>query len=137
MKIVDKRKRSKSYLEIFLPGEVNALLQVSHPNIIGVLEIVETSHHCFFAMELAENGTLADYMNVKRRMAESEARHFFQQMCDAVAYCHSLQIVHRDLKMANIFLTSSMDVKIGGKHFYFTALVHWFACVPMGTCIQT
>ena len=58
------------------------------------------------------------YMSAKGRFPEGEARFFLKQICEGVAYCHSLDIAHRDLKCANIFLSKSMDVKIGGMHMH-------------------
>lgn len=88
---------------------------VRHSNIISVFELIETEKHAFFMLELAENGDLLDYINTRRCLPEPEARHIFKQMAGAIAYCHSLNIVHRDLKCENIMLSKDMDVKIGGK----------------------
>ena len=87
----------------------------SHPNILDIYQIVETDEKCFNAYELAENGTLMEYMNLRVRLPEQEARFIFRQMCEGLSYCHSLGISHRDLKMENVFFTKHMDIKIGGK----------------------
>ena len=118
LKVINKKQMSESYLTHFLPHEIEVLLRVSHPSIMAVLEIVETPLHCFFALELAENGTLLNYANAKGRFPEGEACFLLKQICEGVAYCHSLDIAHRDLKCANIFLSKSMDVKIGDMHVH-------------------
>lgn len=87
---------------------------IKHPNIIRVYELIETEKHAFFMLELAENGDLLDYINARRYLPEPEARHIFKQMAGAIAYCHSQEIVHRDLKCENIMLNRDMEVKIGG-----------------------
>lgn len=92
------------------------LQQIRHENIIQTYEIVETERHAFFMLELAANGDLLDYINARRFLHEPEARHIFMQMGSAIAYCHALGIVHRDLKCENIMLSKDMDVKIGGKY---------------------
>jgi len=48
-------------------------------------------------------------------MNEKEARKKFKQIVAAVAYCHSRQVVHRDLKAENLLLDSSLNIKIAGK----------------------
>jgi len=48
-------------------------------------------------------------------MAEREARVKFKQMVAAVYYCHSRNIVHRDLKAENLLLDSVKNIKIVGK----------------------
>ena len=51
----------------------------------------------------------------KRRKAvtEPEARYFLQQICLGVKHLHDQKIIHRDLKLGNLFLNDNMEVKIG------------------------
>ncbi len=39
-------------------------------------------------------------------------------MCEAVSYCHSLGIAHRDIKLENVFFDKNMDIKVGGKLYF-------------------
>lgn len=115
IKNLNKKQASDDYLTKFLPREIAILQQVSHPNIINILQIIETELRCFFMLEIAENGDLLDYINTRRYLPEPEARFVFGQMTQAIAFCHERDIVHRDLKCENIMLNRSMDVKVGGK----------------------
>ena len=112
---MNKKQASEDYLTKFLPREIAILQQVSQPNIINILQIIETELRCFFMLEIAENGDLLDYINTRRYLPESEARFVFEQMTQAIGFCHERDIVHRDLKCENVMLSRSMDVKIGGK----------------------
>ena len=49
----------------------------------------------------------------KRRKAvtDPEARYFTMQVCKAVDYLHDKRIIHRDLKLGNLFLNEEMMVK--------------------------
>jgi len=51
----------------------------------------------------------------KRRKAitEPEARYYMMQLLKGCQYLHDNRIIHRDLKLGNIFLNDEMDVKIG------------------------
>jgi polo-like kinase 1 len=51
----------------------------------------------------------------KRRKAitEPEARYFLRQIVDACIYLHSRNIIHRDLKLSNVFINDKMDIKVG------------------------
>lgn len=106
---------TKEYLSKFLPREIEILQRIQHPNIVQVFQIIETEKKAFLMLELAENGDLLDYINSRRHLHEPEARFIFRQMSSGIAYCHSLDIIHRDLKCENIMLSRDMDVKIGGK----------------------
>jgi len=112
---MNKRKLDREDAKKFLPREISTLQKISHPNIISIFQIVETERHCFIALEIAENGDLLDYYNSRGHLPEEEARHIFQQMCQAISYVRSLGIAHRDIKLENVFLDKHMDVKLGGE----------------------
>ena len=78
--------------------------------------MIETDKQVYFMMELAENGDLLDYINSRRILSEPEARFVLRSIASGIAYCHSKDIVHRDLKCENLMLTREMDVKIGGSY---------------------
>ena len=67
-------------------------------------------------LEIAENGDLLDYINARGHIPETEARYIFKQMTSAIAYCHSINVAHRDLKCENIMIDKDMQVKIGGEN---------------------
>eukprot|EP01018_Ginkgo_biloba_P010696 Gb_40441 [translate_table: standard] len=46
------------------------------------------------------------------RLSENESRRYFQQLIDAVNYCHSKGVYHRDLKPENLLLDSQGNLKI-------------------------
>jgi serine/threonine protein kinase len=46
------------------------------------------------------------------RLKEDQARKYFQQLIDAVDYCHSRGVYHRDLKPENLLLDSAGNLKI-------------------------
>ncbi|WVZ82996.1 hypothetical protein U9M48_030189 [Paspalum notatum var. saurae] len=85
-----------------------------HPHIIRLLEAAFTNDHAFIVMELAEWGQLYDHVVTQAggRLPEAEARRMFRQLVSAVLYCHRSLVVHRDLKMENVLLTSQGDVKL-------------------------
>lgn len=51
----------------------------------------------------------------KRRKAlgEPEARYFLKQIVEACVYLHGRNIIHRDLKLSNVFINEKMEVKVG------------------------
>lgn len=71
------------------------------------------SHGSNFYQDCLYN--FADHLVAHGRMNEREARKKFKQIIAAVSYCHSRQIVHRDLKAENLLLDASLNIKIAGK----------------------
>lgn len=49
----------------------------------------------------------------RRRLSEPETQYYMLQLLDALRYLHSKRVIHRDLKLGNLFLTSDMVMKIG------------------------
>ena len=46
-------------------------------------------------------------------MTEPEARFFVKQIVTACDYLHKNRIIHRDLKLGNLFLNDELEIKIG------------------------
>lgn len=49
----------------------------------------------------------------RRAITEPEARYFLYQVVDACKYLHKVRVIHRDLKLGNLFLNDDMELKIG------------------------
>lgn len=75
-------------------------------------EVIDTPSDLFMVMEYAPGGELFDYIVLKTRLNESEARRIFQQIVSGVEYCHNNMICHRDLKPENVLLDANLNVKI-------------------------
>lgn len=63
-------------------------------------------------MQHAENGSILDLIHKEKRLPEPRACHLFRQILSAVAYCHSQEVAHRDLKCENILLDEKFNVKL-------------------------
>lgn len=59
------------------------------------------------------NQSLNDLLRRRRRYTEPEARFLVMQLVGACHYMHTHQVIHRDLKLGNIFLDRDMNVKVG------------------------
>ena len=90
-------------------NEVKILQSVSHPNVINLVDVIDTPDYLYIVLELAEGGELFDKIIEKTRFNESEAKLHFYQMASAIQYLHSKNICHRDLKPENILLCSQDD----------------------------
>ena len=66
-----------------------------------------------FVMELCSAGDLFSHIKKRRRLKEPHAKYFMAQILKGLAALHKLNILHRDIKLENIMLTVTGDVKIG------------------------
>ncbi|CAO3640827.1 unnamed protein product [Mucor hiemalis] len=92
--------------------EIHHHRQLDHPNIVSLYEILTTETSIFIVSEHCPHGDLLDALTRKKSFSEGEAKTWFIQLVNAVQYCHSLGIIHRDLKLENILLDENDHVKI-------------------------
>ncbi|EDM29215.1 serine/threonine-protein kinase [Lentisphaera araneosa HTCC2155] len=85
--------------------------QLDHPNIINIHEIgINTENIPFFTMDLQTEDSLEHILRRLKNKDESYLRRFprkvlidfFIKICDAIAYAHSINILHLDIKPANV-----------------------------------
>lgn len=117
VKIIPRHLAPREYVQHFLPRELAIIAKLQHPNIVRVYDILEIKQKVFVVMELATQGDLLLKITRDGRFSESKAFHYFEQICDAVAYLHKQNIVHRDLKCENILLSPKRQVKLADFSF--------------------
>jgi tRNA A-37 threonylcarbamoyl transferase component Bud32 len=93
--------------------EVAILKQIKHRNIVCMKEHFDTQNHFIFVMELCAGGDLLNYVRKRRKLNENTAKVVFKQILEGLHYCHSNNVLHRDIKLDNILLDSRGEVKIG------------------------
>ncbi|KAJ3367288.1 hypothetical protein GGF31_007631 [Allomyces arbusculus] len=102
----DDEKRLK------LQREIDILHSVVHQSIVRLFDVVETDDLIGLVIEYASGGELFDYILANRCLPEDEARRLFAQLVEGVHYMHSKNVVHRDLKLENLLLSSTKDLVI-------------------------
>lgn len=117
VKIIPRHLAPREYVQHFLPRELAIIAKLQHPNIVRVYDILEIKQKVFVVMELATQGDLLLKITRDGRFSESKAFHYFEQICDAVAYLHKQNVVHRDLKCENILLSPKRQVKLADFSF--------------------
>ncbi|KAK1882533.1 MAP/microtubule affinity-regulating kinase 4 [Dissostichus eleginoides] len=111
IKIIDKTQLNPTSLQKLF-REVRIMKGLNHPNIVQLFEVIETDKTLYLIMEFASGGEVFDYLVSHGRMKEVEARAKFRQIVSAVNYCHTKNIVHRDLKAENLLLDADANIKI-------------------------
>ncbi|CAM9947140.1 unnamed protein product [Ectocarpus sp. 12 AP-2014] len=98
--------------------EATLLERLSHPNIVGFWDSFfhgSSEGLLCIIMDYAEGGDLGDYlMKQNGRLRDEELIcDWFVQMTSALRYIHEKNVLHRDLKPMNVFLTGSGTIKLG------------------------
>jgi formylglycine-generating enzyme required for sulfatase activity/tRNA A-37 threonylcarbamoyl transferase component Bud32 len=88
--------------------EARAAAQLRHPNLVAVYESGEVDGRLYIASEYVEGQALSEVLERARKTKKptlaAPATAWVRQLADALAYAHSQQIVHRDVKPDNILI---------------------------------
>ncbi|KDN52887.1 Pkinase-domain-containing protein [Tilletiaria anomala UBC 951] len=106
---VSSSKRNKSKLL----AELKIHKSMKHKHIVRFLDQFEDEENVYFRLELCANGSMNDVVKRRGRYSEPESRYLMTQILTGCQHMHLNSVIHRDLKLGNIFLDASMNVKIG------------------------
>ncbi|KAK4058217.1 Serine/threonine-protein kinase [Microbotryomycetes sp. JL221] len=98
--------------EIRTMREGSLCLLLHHPYICGMKSMVLYPNHYYMVTEYVNGGQMLDYIISHGRLRERSARKFARQIGSALEYCHANSVVHRDLKIENILISKTGNIKI-------------------------
>ncbi|KAM4590528.1 serine/threonine-protein kinase DCLK1-like isoform 2-T2 [Fundulus diaphanus] len=107
LKIISKDKCKGK--EQMIQSEVSILRRVKHPNIVLLIEEMDTRSDLYLVMELVKGGDLFDAIMSSNRYTERDASCMLFNLASAIKYLHSLNIVHRDIKPENLLVYEHHD----------------------------
>ena len=108
----EERERADASKEVRTAREAAIVTLVDHPYICGMRDVQRTNYHWYMLFEYVNGGQMLDYIISHGRLKEKQARKFGRQIASALDYCHKNSIVHRDLKIENILISKTGDIKI-------------------------
>ena len=106
------RERADHSKEVRTAREAAIVTLLNHPYVCAMRDVVRTNYHWYMLFEYVNGGQMLDYIISHGRLKEKQARKFGRQIASALDYCHRNSIVHRDLKIENILISKTGDIKI-------------------------
>ena len=98
-------------------SECKILATLRHPNVVEFIDSFLEDHALHLVTQYCELGDLARVIKKNKKKGryfeEEQIVDWFIQIAMAVDHIHSKNIMHRDLKTANVFLTRTMVIKLG------------------------
>ncbi|KAH7056076.1 kinase-like domain-containing protein, partial [Linnemannia elongata] len=109
--LISDQKNGRFAAKLF--AEIKIHQDRTHKNIVKYYHCFEDDNFVYLVLELCESKTLMELIKRRKRLTEPEVRYYVKQIVAGCAYLHEEKIIHRDLKLGNIFLTKDLQVRIG------------------------
>ena len=87
--------------------EAVAAANLQHPNIVTIHAVGEVNGYYYIVMELLEGAPLDKWLAGRGPLPLAQAQHILRQLAAALDYAHQRQLVHRDVKPANVMLAAN------------------------------
>jgi serine/threonine protein kinase len=84
--------------------EATVLARLNHPHLVGVTDFFQEGRNVYLVMQFVEGMSLSDIISRDGAIREDQVLIWATQLLDALAYCHSQGIIHRDIKPQNIII---------------------------------
>lgn len=95
----------------FMDREVHLLSSLTHPHLVSLLQVHESSDEVFLVLERCEQELFA-YLEDNGPLSEKQVQLVMRQLLSVTAYLHSKGIVHRDIKPENLLLVTRNDLSV-------------------------
>ena len=89
--------------------EIKAAGRLNHPNIVTIYDVGKTDNMAYMAMEFIDGCELKDLLKAGLPLPIDVALNIIAQAAEGLAFAHSRDIIHRDVKPANIMLLENEE----------------------------
>ncbi|KAK1885685.1 Serine/threonine-protein kinase PLK1 [Dissostichus eleginoides] len=117
-KIVPKSLILKQHQREKMTSEIAIHKSLNHANVVGFHGFFEDDDFVFVVLEICRRRSLLELHKRRKAVTEPEARYYMTQLLKGVHYLHNNRVIHRDLKLGNIFLNDDMELKIAPTEMY-------------------
>jgi polo-like kinase 1 len=103
----------KQRAKVKLLSEIAIHKTLYHEKIVRYINHFDDADFVYIILELCPNQTLNDLLKKKRRFTEPETMFYIHELVQGLIYLRNERVIHRDLKLGNLFLGANMELKIG------------------------
>ncbi|KAL8231492.1 hypothetical protein R6Q57_001270 [Mikania cordata] len=99
----------------FMAREITILRTLNHPNIMKLEGLITSKLSCniYFVFEYMEHDLSGLLSCPDIKFNDSQIKCFMRQLLNGIEHCHTLGVLHRDIKTANILVNNEGILKIG------------------------
>jgi len=112
-KVIAKSQLKKSDQKEKICQEITIHRSLKHKHVVGFHDYFEDNNHIYIILEICNKRSLMEMSKRRKVLTEPEIRYMVKQIALACDYLHDLKIIHRDLKLGNLFLNDNMEIKVG------------------------
>ena len=93
-------------------SEIRIHRSLHHSNIVAFEHFFEDKQNVYILLEMCKNQTMNELLKRRKRLTELEIQCYLLQIISGTRYLHTHRVIHRDLKLGNLFLTDKMELKL-------------------------
>ena len=108
LKVVPKANLTRTKARQKLTSEIKIHRALDHEGVVRFDRYFEDKENVYIMLNICSNQSLSDLIKRRKRLHEVEARYYIHQLVRAMQYVHSRKVIHRDLKLGNLFLTDKL-----------------------------
>lgn len=112
-KFINKAKLEKYGISNKVYDEIKIHHGLKHPNIVQFMTYIEHERHIVIVLEYCSKYSMVNILHSLKTLTANEAKYFMIQIVAAVKYLHRKHVVHRDLKLGNLFVNKQLEIKLG------------------------
>uniref|UniRef100_A0A3Q1G157 Serine/threonine-protein kinase PLK n=1 Tax=Acanthochromis polyacanthus TaxID=80966 RepID=A0A3Q1G157_9TELE len=112
-KIIPHARVSKPHQREKIDREIELHRALHHKHIVHFYHHFEDKENIYILLEYCSRKSLAHILKARKVLTEPEVRYYLRQIVSGLKYLHEQEILHRDLKLGNFFVSESMELKVG------------------------
>lgn len=112
LKIVQKRRIDRLRVQRHVAREIEIQGHLRHPNILRLHGFFWDASCIYMILEHVKGGDLASFQKCQpgKRFGEAQAARYAADIAGALAYCHRMHVVHRDVKPQNVLVARRLKL---------------------------